>query len=57
MASGTVRETIGSPAWAGKVRESGARRELLGFQSMRTAYATLKGFEAMSMFKKRQFDL
>lgn len=29
----------------------------LGFQSMRTAYATLKGFEAMSMFKKRQLDL
>jgi transposase, IS6 family len=29
----------------------------LGFQSMRTAYATLKGFEVMRMFKKRQFDL
>lgn len=24
---------------------------------MRTAYATLKGFEVMRMFKKRQFDL
>jgi transposase-like protein len=28
----------------------------LGFQSMRTAYATIKGFEVMRMFPKRQFD-
>ena len=28
----------------------------LGFQSMKTAYATLKGFEVMHMFRKRQFD-
>jgi transposase, IS6 family len=28
----------------------------LGFKSMKTAYATLKGFEVMRMFKKRQFD-
>jgi transposase-like protein len=27
----------------------------LGFKSMTTAYATLKGFEVMRMFKKRQF--
>ena len=27
----------------------------LGFQSMKTAYATIKGFEAMRMFKKGQF--
>ena len=29
----------------------------LGFQSMKTAYATLKGFEVMRMFKKGQFKL
>ena len=28
----------------------------LGFQSMRTAAATIKGFEVMRMFKKGQFD-
>ena len=28
----------------------------LGFQSMRTAYATLKGSEVMRMFRKGQFD-
>jgi IS6 family transposase len=28
----------------------------LGFQSMRTAYTTIKGFEVMRMFRKRQFD-
>ena len=28
----------------------------LGFQSMRTAYATIKGFEVMRMFRKHQFD-
>ena len=27
----------------------------LGFQSMKTAYATLKGFEVMRMLKKGQF--
>jgi transposase-like protein len=27
----------------------------LGFQSMKTAYATIKGFEVMRMFKKGQF--
>ena len=27
----------------------------LGFQSMKTAYATLKGFEVMRIFKKGQF--
>ena len=26
-----------------------------GFQSMKTAYATIKGFEVMRMFKKGQF--
>jgi transposase-like protein len=26
-----------------------------GFQSMKTVYATIKGFEAMYMFKKGQF--
>jgi len=26
-----------------------------GFQSMKTAYATIKGFEVMYMFKKGQF--
>ena len=31
-------------------------RPTLGFQSMRTAYATLKGFEVMRMFRKGQFD-
>jgi transposase, IS6 family len=30
-------------------------RPTLGFQSMRTAYATIKGFEVMRMFKKGQF--
>jgi transposase-like protein len=29
----------------------------LGFKSMRTAYATLKGFEMMRMFKKGQLDI
>jgi transposase-like protein len=28
----------------------------LGFKSMKTAYATLKGFEVMHMFRKRQFN-
>jgi transposase-like protein len=28
-----------------------------GFQSMKTAYATIKGFEIMRMFKKGQFDM
>jgi hypothetical protein len=27
----------------------------LGFQSMNTAYATIKGFEVMQIFKKGQF--
>ena len=29
----------------------------LGFKSMKSAYATLKGFEVMRMFKKRQFNV
>lgn len=29
----------------------------LGFQSMKTAYATIKGFELMRMFKKGRFEL
>jgi DDE domain len=29
----------------------------LGFESMKTAYATIKGFEVMRMFKKGQFKL
>jgi len=29
----------------------------LGFKSMRTAYATIKGFEVMRMFKKGRFEL
>ena len=29
----------------------------LGFQSMKTAYATIKGFEVMRMFRKGQFRL
>lgn len=29
----------------------------LGFKSMKTAYATIKGFELMRMFKKGRFDL
>ncbi|WP_115332828.1 IS6 family transposase [Legionella busanensis] len=28
----------------------------LGFQSMKTAYATIKGFEIMRIFKKKQFN-
>ena len=28
----------------------------LGFKSMKTAYATIKGFEVMRMFKKGRFD-
>ncbi|STX55653.1 transposase [Legionella beliardensis] len=27
-----------------------------GFQSMKTAYATIKGFEVMRMFRKGQFN-
>lgn len=30
---------------------------MLGFQSMRTARATIKGLEVMRMFKKGQFSL
>jgi hypothetical protein len=30
-------------------------RATLGFKSMKTAYATIKGFEVMRMFKKGQF--
>jgi transposase, IS6 family len=33
----------------------GFLRPTLGFQSMKTAYATIKGFEVMRMFKKGQF--
>lgn len=29
----------------------------LGFKSMKTAYATIKGFEVMQMFKKGRFEL
>ncbi len=29
----------------------------LVFKTMKTAYATIKGFEVMRMFKKGQFDL
>jgi transposase-like protein len=29
----------------------------VGFKSMKTAYATIKGFEVMRMFKKGQFDI
>ena len=29
----------------------------LGFKSMKTAYATLKGFEVMRMFRKGQFEM
>ncbi len=29
----------------------------LGFKSMKTAYATIKGFEVMRMFKKGQMDI
>jgi transposase-like protein len=29
----------------------------LGFKSMKTAYATIKGFEVMRMFKKGRFDI
>ncbi len=32
-------------------------RPTLGFRSMRTARATIKGFEVMRMFKKGQFNL
>jgi transposase, IS6 family len=32
-------------------------RPTLGFKSMRTARATIKGFEVMRMFKKGQFRL
>ena len=28
----------------------------LGFKSLKTAYATIKGFEVMRMFKKGRFD-
>ncbi len=31
-------------------------KPMRGFQSMKTAYATIKGFEVMRMFKKKQFD-
>src|SRR5512135_710692 len=39
--------------------DHGALKRLIrptrGFQSMKTAYATIKGFEVMRMFKKGQF--
>jgi IS6 family transposase len=31
-------------------------KPMLGFQSLKTAYATIKGLEVMRMFKKKQFD-
>ena len=31
-------------------------KPMRGFQSMKTAYATIKGFEVMSIFKKKQFN-
>ena len=31
-------------------------KPMRGFQSMKTAYATIKGFEVMRMFKKKQFN-
>ena len=31
-------------------------RPTLGFKSMKTAYATIKGFEIMRMFKKGRFE-
>tara|TARA_Y100000588_G_C14000296_1_gene815342 strand:+ start:410 stop:820 length:411 start_codon:yes stop_codon:yes gene_type:complete len=31
-------------------------KPMRGFQSMKTAYATIKGVEVMRMFKKKQFD-
>lgn len=31
-------------------------KPMLGFKSMKTAYATIKGFETMLMFKKGQFN-
>ena len=31
-------------------------KPIRGFQSMKTAYATIKGFEVMRMFKKKQFN-
>lgn len=33
------------------------RNPARGFQSMKTAYATLRGFEIMRMFKKGQFNV
>jgi transposase, IS6 family len=30
-------------------------RATIGFKSIKTAYATIKGFEVMRMFKKGQF--
>ena len=30
---------------------------ILGFKSMKTAYATIKGFEVMRMFKKGRLDI
>jgi transposase-like protein len=38
-----------------KGRYAAERHPALGFQSMKTAYATIKGFEVMRMFKKGQF--
>jgi IS6 family transposase len=32
-------------------------KSTLGFKSMKTAYATIKGFEIMRMFKKGRFEL
>lgn len=31
-------------------------KPLRGFQSMKSAYATIKGFELMRMFRKNQFN-
>jgi IS6 family transposase len=36
---------------------NGADTPTLGFKSLKSAYATIKGFEVMRMFKKGQMDL
>ena len=52
--------TAGGACRGSGVRGCAGRRArpckpMLGFQPMKTAYATLKGFEVMRMFKKGQF--
>jgi hypothetical protein len=52
----TAKRSLSAALSAAGTGSSGDQhRQELGFQSMKTAYATIKGFEVMRMFRKGQF--